>query len=439
MNTQNKIQQIKTACQKIGFDQTGTDSVGQLLATLCTAKPHGRFLELGTGCGLSTTWMLSGMDATSRLISVDDDPRVISVAREILSGDGRLSLVEGSGESLIDAQPAHSFDLIFADTWPGKYHHLDEALALLKTGGIYLIDDMLPQSNWPDGHALKAEALRETLRARDDLTVTELDWSTGIILCTKIQHAHTETNTWNPTRYTQHASFVSELALPVVDLLDPQPGESILDLGCGEGTLGREIVRRGAKVLGVDLSPEMVAQARTNGLEAEVMSVTDMPFVERFDAVFSNAMLHWVRESELAVVNIARALKPGGRFVAEFGGHGNVHHIVEAMRAVFARHPDYGELDDFWYFPTPDAYSAMLKIHGLETETIELIPRPTPIDDIAHWLIVFMAGATQHLSDKQAESFRLEVRNELKATLYTEEKGWVADYVRLRLKAIKVL
>jgi len=246
-----------------------------------------------------------------------------------------------------------------------------------------------------------------------------------------------ETNSWDADRYNTHAHFVSALALPVVDLLDPQEGEKILDLGCGEGTLGLEIIRRGARVYGVDLSEEMVTQAKANGLEAEVMSVTDMPFEQVFDAVFSNAMLHWVREPALAVAHIARALKPGGRFVAEFGGAGNVHHIVEAMRTVFQRHPEYGVFDDFWYFPTPEQYAEILEKYGLEVAYIELIPRPTPIDDIANWLAVFTNGVTEHLNDSQTEQFRTEVRALLKETNYTEAEGWVADYVRLRVKAIK--
>ena len=246
-----------------------------------------------------------------------------------------------------------------------------------------------------------------------------------------------ETNSWDASKYTKHAHFVSELALPVVALLDPREGERILDLGCGEGALGLEIVRRGAEVYGVDLSPEMVAQARANGLEAEVMSVTQMPYEEEFDAVFSNAMLHWVREPELAVTHIARALKPGGRFVAEFGGQGNVQHIVAAMRTVFGRHPEYGMFDDFWFFPTPEQYTQILEQHGFEVSYIELIPRPTHIDDISHWLVVFTNGVTEHLNQSQTEQFRAEVREILTSSLYTQRDGWVADYVRLRVKAIK--
>lgn len=246
-----------------------------------------------------------------------------------------------------------------------------------------------------------------------------------------------ETNSWNANRYKQHASFVSELALPVVALLAPQEGEKILDLGCGEGTLGLEIAKSGANVMAVDLSEEMVAQAQANGLEAQVMSATQMPFVEEFDAVFSNATLHWVKDSRLAIKNIANALKTGGRFVAEFGGHGNVHRIIEAMRAIFNRHPEYGKFDDFWYFPTPEEYSTLLEQYGFEVEYIALIPRPTSIDDIANWLVVFSNGITEHLTVEQTEVFRAEVREILKESIYSEQDGWVADYVRLRVKTIK--
>ena len=246
-----------------------------------------------------------------------------------------------------------------------------------------------------------------------------------------------ETNSWNADKYNKHAHFVSELALPVVELLDPKVGEKILDLGCGEGRLGLEIAKQGAEVYGIDLSPEMVTQARANGLKAEVMSATEMPFDQEFDAVFSNAMLHWVRESELAVTHIAKALKSGGRFVAEFGGQGNVQHIVAAMRTVFGRHPVYGMFDDFWFFPTPEQYTHILEQHGFEVSYIKLIPRPTPIDDISHWLVVFTNGVTEHLNQSQTEQFRAEVREILTSSLYTQRDGWVADYVRLRVKAIK--
>ena len=246
-----------------------------------------------------------------------------------------------------------------------------------------------------------------------------------------------ERNEWNAERYNRHASFVSELALPVVKLLNPKADEKILDLGCGEGSLALEIEKYGADVTCVDLSEDMIKKAKEKGLKAEVMSVTDMPFNQKFDAVFSNAMLHWVREGQLAIENIHRALKEGGRFVAEFGGEGNVHHIVEAMREVFSRHPEYGEFDDFWFFPSTDEYQMMLEQEGFDVVYIERIPRPTPIDDIAHWLAVFSNGVTENLSHAERELFRDEVREILKSKIYSDEDGWVADYVRIRVEAFK--
>lgn len=246
-----------------------------------------------------------------------------------------------------------------------------------------------------------------------------------------------ETNIWDADKYKKHASFVSELALPVVELLDPKENEKILDLGCGEGTLGVEISKSGAKVVAIDLSEDMVEKSIANGLNAKVMSVTDMPFVNAFDAVFSNATLHWVKESHLAVENIAKSLKAGGRFVAEFGGYGNVNHIVEAMKEVFYKHPEFGKFDTPWYFPNSNEYKILLAEHGFDVEYIELITRPTPIDDISNWLAIFTNGMTEHLNHQQTEQLRIEVREILKATSYTEESGWVADYVRLRIKAIK--
>jgi len=247
-----------------------------------------------------------------------------------------------------------------------------------------------------------------------------------------------ETNEWDASRYNRHAHFVSELGLPVVELLNPEKGEKILDLGCGDGTLAMEIVQRGAEVVAVDLSKEMVKKAQEKGLNAKVMSATELSFSETFDAVFSNAVLHWVRDSRLAVEKIANSLKKGGRFVAEFGGHGNVWHIVEAMRTVFDANPDYGKFDDFWFFPTTEEYQKILEEYGFEVSYIELIPRPTPIDDIANWLAVFTNGVTEHLSKDEVAHFRHEVREILKHKIYSERDGWVADYVRLRVKAVKI-
>ena len=247
-----------------------------------------------------------------------------------------------------------------------------------------------------------------------------------------------ETNNWNPDEYKKHTSFVSELALPVVDLLDPKVGESVLDLGCGDGTLALEIERRGANVLGVDLSVEMVQAAKENGIEAMVTSVTALPFTEEFDAIFSNAMLHWVKQSDLAIENIAKALKCGGRFVAEFGGEGNAHHLVKAMELAFQKHPEFGEFVNPWYFPSPAEYKTKLENNGFKVEYIELILRPTPMEDIGKWLEIFANGVTAHLSKEQFKLFKDECKAYLKEHIYTQKDGWIIDYVRLRIKAIKI-
>ena len=244
-------------------------------------------------------------------------------------------------------------------------------------------------------------------------------------------------NSWNAQEYNKHASFVSTLALPVVDLLAPIEGEEILDLGCGEGTLALEIQKSGAKVTGVDLSHEMVKNARAREIDAMVMSVTELEFKNRFDAVFSNAVLHWVKESATAVKNIHYALKPHGRFVAEFGGVGNCKTAVDAMKEVFKNHTEFGAFEDPWYFPSVEEYRTLLESCGFRVEYIELIPRPTPVDDIANWLDLFANGVTAHLSREEFSVFKEEVSRITKPKLYDEHNGWHVDYVRLRVKAVK--
>lgn len=169
----------------IGFEQKSDGQTGALLASLCASKPGGALMELGTGTGLSTAWMLQGMCAESSLVTIDEQEDLVAVAKRYLGRDSRVEWRVGDGAKLIQATAPSSIDLIFADTWPGKYFHLDQTLGLLKPGGIYLIDDMLPQDNWPEGHADKAEALADGLMSRPDLAVTKLSWSTGLMLCVK--------------------------------------------------------------------------------------------------------------------------------------------------------------------------------------------------------------------------------------------------------------
>ena len=185
-NPPSALPQLLARSREIRFGMASDLPTGSLLRTLAAAKPAGRFLELGTGTGLATAWLLDGMDRASRLISIETDEAVLTIAREVLGGDERVSFVQADGgEWLRQSEPAQ-FDLIFADAWPGKYSHLDEALRSLKRGGLYVIDDMLPQPNWPDGHASKVEQLIETLENRDDITITKLNWSTGLIIAAKV-------------------------------------------------------------------------------------------------------------------------------------------------------------------------------------------------------------------------------------------------------------
>ncbi|MFA5501789.1 MAG: class I SAM-dependent methyltransferase [Sulfurovaceae bacterium] len=246
------------------------------------------------------------------------------------------------------------------------------------------------------------------------------------------------TNKWNADKYNKHADFVSNLAFPVVDLLHPQESEKVLDLGCGDGTLAVEIEKFNTKVIAVDLSEDMVEKTKAKGIEAYVMSATELPFENEFDAVFSNAVLHWVKEPETAIKKISQALKAEGRFIAEFGGYGNIKYLTDAMQKVFGRHEEYGEFNNPWYFPKDEDHKEMLEANGFKVEYIELIPRPTKIDDISNWLDIFANGIVSHLTEEQQNQFKEEVRDILKPKIYSEKDGWVADYVRLRLKATKI-
>lgn len=158
---------------------------GSLLRTLAATKPAGAFLELGTGTGLSTAWILAGMDQNSQLTTMDNDEAVIAIAKRHLGHDPRVSFHISDGAAFLATLHGRTFDFIFADTWPGKYDHLEEALTLLKSGSMYIIDDMLPQPNWPPGHDPKATNLITTLEQRPDLTITKMNWASGLIIATK--------------------------------------------------------------------------------------------------------------------------------------------------------------------------------------------------------------------------------------------------------------
>jgi predicted O-methyltransferase YrrM len=171
----------------LAFAMPSEPRTGAMLRTLAATKPGGRLLELGTGTGLSTAWLLDGMDRGARLITVDVDPGSQAVARGILGGDPRLEIVAEDAAAFLRRQAGASFDLIFADAMPGKYELLDEALALLRPGGIYVVDDMLPQANWPEGHARKVPRLVAELAARPGLRIVELAWSSGLVVAARVE------------------------------------------------------------------------------------------------------------------------------------------------------------------------------------------------------------------------------------------------------------
>jgi len=176
---------IKEATEANGFTMPSEVLTCSLLKTLAATKPGSRFLELGTGTGLSTTWILDGMDEKSTLISIDNDETFLNIAKENLGVDKRLRLICTDGADWIKQNAGKKFSFIFADTWPGKYLLLDEVLDMVEKGGIYIIDDMLPQANWPTGHAEKATALIAYLDSREDIILTKMGWATGIIIITK--------------------------------------------------------------------------------------------------------------------------------------------------------------------------------------------------------------------------------------------------------------
>jgi predicted O-methyltransferase YrrM len=167
--------------EALGFVMASEPKVGALLAALAASKPGGRLLELGTGTGHGTAWLLTGMDARATLDTVDNDPAVVAVAQRHLGGDRRVIFHVADGAEFLE-QSSDRYDLIYADAWPGKFSHLDEALALLKPGGIYVVDDLLPQANWPEGHAPKVPVLIDDLERRDGFVTARLAWGSGLML-----------------------------------------------------------------------------------------------------------------------------------------------------------------------------------------------------------------------------------------------------------------
>jgi SAM-dependent methyltransferase len=244
---------------------------------------------------------------------------------------------------------------------------------------------------------------------------------------------------WNPERYRREAGFVAELGRPLLDLLDPQPDARILDLGCGDGRLTLDAAARGARMVGVDLSPDLVAAARARGLDVQVADAAALPYPDAsFDGVLSNAALHWMTAPEPVLGEIARVLKPGGRFVGEMGAAGNVATIVGAIVNALAQRGIEVTRAYPWYFPTPDQYRGQLTAAGFTVDRLERFARPTDLPaDISGWLATFAESFLAQVGSAERGQLVDDIRIALEPTLRQADGRWVADYVRLRFVAHK--
>jgi len=248
----------------------------------------------------------------------------------------------------------------------------------------------------------------------------------------------TDKQTWDAEGYDKNARFVSDLGGAVLNMLAPKPGERILDLGCGDGALTEKIAALGAEVIGIDTSPQLLEAAANRGLDVCKMDGRYLDFDAPFNAVFSNAVLHWINEPDQVISSVWNVLKPGGRFVAEFGGHGNVAALVTAMRAVGLRHNGDPALAGPWFFPTSTEYSMLLERAGFRVESCDLIPRPTPLPtDMKGWLLTFRKPFFDQFEGDECRVVLTEVLDLLRPSLCDKAGQWTADYVRIRVHAIK--
>ena len=240
------------------------------------------------------------------------------------------------------------------------------------------------------------------------------------------------TSKWDAADYARVGAFVAELGGAALDLLDPQPGERILDVGCGEGTLTKKIIERGATVLGIDNSPEMIAAARANGIDAVQLAAEDMQFFSEFDAAFSNATLHWVLQKEQAARAVFRALKQGGRFAGEMGGEGNLKKLREALDEELIIRGYVPPVEASNWYASPDEFAAVYEAAGFREVDARLIERPTTIEHgVAAWVTTFRKGWLDRAAVPEGE------RAEIAAAVADRIGSNIADYVRLRFMMMK--
>jgi trans-aconitate methyltransferase len=245
--------------------------------------------------------------------------------------------------------------------------------------------------------------------------------------------------TWNTEAYAANGRFVANLATEVVTLLNPQPEEQILDLGCGDGALTEQLAATGAILIGVDSSPAMLAAARKRNLNVEQHNATELPYQDQFEAVFSNATLHWITSlqgQQAALAGIHRALRPRGRFVAELGGQGNIAAIRTALQATLVPFGIDAEKAAASFYPTPAIYRRLLEEAGFTIQSINLIPRPTPLPNgMESWLNTFRNGVLDQLDPTDRAHAITNTITLLEPILRDADGNWTADYVRLRFHA----
>jgi trans-aconitate methyltransferase len=243
---------------------------------------------------------------------------------------------------------------------------------------------------------------------------------------------------WDPQAYAKNARFVADLAQPLLELLAPEPGELIMDLGCGDGALTEKIAARGARVLGTDASIAQARAANDRGLLVVVVDGHYLCFKRQFDAAFSNAALHWMKQSERVVQGVWQCLKTGGRFVGEFGGEGNVQTIHTALHEALRRRGVDPTTIDPWYYPSPEDFSKILVDSGFTVRYIEIIPRPTRLPgELLDWLEIFAQPFTNAVEMSDRQSFLDEVCGRSESALRDPDGRWTVDYVRLRFAAVR--